>query len=470
MIKKIFVLFFLAAASSAKAQNSFVGIWEGKMNVGVELRMIFHFSQDAAKNFIATMDCPGQGIKDVKASTLQLTGDSVYLEISQFQVKYWGKLTSDSLISGTFQQGMSLPLNFKKIKIVTEITRPQTPVAPFPYAAEELVYYDADKSITYGATITIPTGKGPFPAVLLLTGSGQQNRDEEILGHKPFAVIADHLTRNGFIVLRVDDRGMGKTTGDVLSATTRDFANDAIVGINYLKGRKEVNKSKIGLIGHSEGAMIAQIIAAERADIDFVVMLAGPGEQTLKVMNDQNEAVLTKMGLPKDHIASYLDLYNQILTTILSSDGRTAVNNVKAVVDKWIGNTPVNIVLATTGIRDESTRNNFVNQFVGQLSSPWIKYFLSYDPAEKIKNIAASVLAVNGSQDIQVVPGANLKAIEAALNGGKSKFFEVKELKGLNHLFQECHTCTTNEYDQLDQTISPVLLETITTWMKKAIR
>jgi uncharacterized protein len=471
MIKKIFVLLLFAAFSSGiQAQNTFLGIWEGKINVGVELRMIFRFSQDASGNFIATLDCPDQGIKDVKASSLQLTADSVYLGISQFQAKYSGKLTNDSLISGTFQQGAPLPLNFKRITHVAEIVRAQTPVAPFPYMVEDLVYYNTDRSIAYGATITIPRGKGPFPAVLLLTGSGQQNRDEEILGHKPFAVIADHLTRNGFIVLRVDDRGMGKTTGDIFSATTRDFANDAIVGINYLKDRKEVDKKKIGLMGHSEGAMIAQIIAAERNDIDFVVMLAGPGEPTLKVMNDQNEAMLTKLGFAKEYVAAYMSLYNQILTTMLYSDSSSHVGNVKAVVEKWMATTPVNIVLATTGIRDESTKKNFIDQFVGQLSSPWFKYFLRYDPAENIKKISAEVLAVNGSKDIQVISESNLKAIEAALKSGKSTVFEVRDLKGLNHLFQECSTCAASEYGKLEQTISPVLLDTITEWMNKIIR
>ena len=439
------------------------------MNAGVELRMIFHFSQDASKNLIAKMDCPDQGIKDVQASTFLIKDDSIYLEISQFQVKYSGRLTSDSVISGLFQQGMALPLNFKKIDKVAELIRPQTPVGPFPYIVEELVYSSIDKTINYGATITIPNGRGPFPAVLLLTGSGQQNRDEEIMGHKPFAVIADHLTRHGYIVLRVDDRGMGKTTGDVFSATTRDFANDAIFSLNYLRNRNEVDKNKIGLIGHSEGGMIAQIIAAERKDIYFVIMLAAPGENILKLMSDQNEAILTKSGMTREYIDAYLPFYNQILSTIILPDQASQIDSVTKLVNKWVANTPGRIVMTTTGIKDEITKSNFVNQFVSQTSRPWFKYFLQYDPSVNIKRISASVFALNGGQDIQVVSKSNLMAIEAALRNGKSKRYALKELNGLNHLFQECRTCTANEYTKLEQTISPVLLKAITDWMKEIL-
>ena len=469
MVKKIILLPLLAMILSTQAQTPFLGLWEGKMNAGVELRMIFHFSQDASKNLIAKMDCPDQGIKDVQASTFLIKDDSIYLEISQFQLKYSGRLTSDSVITGLFQQGIPLPLNFKRIDKVAQLKRPQTPVGPFPYIVEELVYSNIDKTINYGATITIPNGRGPFPAVLLLTGSGQQNRDEEVMGHKPFAVIADRLTRHGFIVLRVDDRGMGKTTGDVFSATTRDFADDAIVSLNYLRNRNEVDKNKIGLIGHSEGGMIAQIIAAERKDIYFVIMLAAPGENNMKLMSDQNEAILTKSGMPKEYIDAYIPFYNQMLSTIILADEASQMDSVKKLVDKWVANTPARIVMATTGIKDEITETNFVNQFVGQVGRPWFKYFLQYDPSVNMKKISASMLALNGSKDIQVVSKSNLMAIEAALKNGKSKRYLVKELAGLNHLFQECHTCTVNEYTKLEQTISPVLLNAITDWMKEIL-
>ncbi len=465
----LFLLLFVASVYWCQSQTAHLGIWEGKMNAGVELRMIFHFSQDASQNPVASFHCPDQGIKDIKADNFTLKGDSVYLEISKFRAKYAGKFVNDSVIAGIFNQGMSFPLDFKKVNKITEMKRPQTPVAPFPYQSEDIIYHNKNKSISYGATITIPKGNGPFPAVLLLTGSGQQNRDEETMGHKPFAVIADHLTLNGIIVLRVDDRGMGKTTGDLMSATSRDFADDAIVSFEYLKSRREVDKSRMGLIGHSEGGMIAQIIAAERKDIDFLIMLAGPGENVLKGMNDQNEAVLRKSGMPENYVAAYLVLYNQILRTILSSDTVSQKDNVRLVVDKWVAANPAGIVVATTGIKDENSKSDFVDQFINQVGRPWFRYFLSYYPSINLKKINAKVLALNGSNDIQVISKTNLAAIEQALKEGKSKSYEVKELEGLNHLFQECKTCTLNEYNQIEQTISPVVLNIITGWLKRSL-
>lgn len=469
MNRIIILIAFLLAAIGAQAQSAFNGIWEGKMKAGVEITMIFYISQDASKNFVLTIDCPDQGLRDVKASSVTVTNDSLKWEMKQFGATYSGRLNGDSAIIGTLKQGVSLALNMKKVEKVTEVVRPQTPVPPFAYRSEDIVYTNKNKSMSYGATITIPPGKGPFPAVLLLTGSGQQNRDEEIAGHKPFAVIADHLTKNGFIVLRVDDRGVGKTTSNGGNATTRDFADDANVSLAYLLVRPEVDKKKIGLIGHSEGGMIAQIVAAERKDINFVIFLAAPGEQTIKVMNDQNEAMLLKAGMSKEYATAYLELYKNIITAVLKADSASAKAKVTPVVDEWINKTPKNVVRATTGITNDSTKNNFVSQFVGQLNQAWFRYFLSYDPAPNIKKMSAKVLALNGSKDVQVISKSNLPAIEAALKKGKSKVYEIKELEGLNHLFQECKACTVNEYGQLQQTFSPMALEVMTNWMKKIL-
>jgi uncharacterized protein len=465
-MKKFVITFVIAmAVNIAEAQSGPAGTWEGKINAGVEVRIVFRISYDAAKNLVAIMDVPDQGLKNV-STTIDFKDDSVHIGMAQFHANYSGRLKGDS-ITGTFHQGMPLPLNLKKVTRVEEKIRPQTPVPPFPYKTEEIIYTNSDKSITYGATISIPQGNGPFPAALLLTGSGQQNRDEEILGHKPFAVIADHLTRKGFIVLRVDDRGMGQTTGDVLSATTRDFANDALVSLNYLLNRKEVDKSKVGLIGHSEGGMIAQIIAAERKDLKFVIMLAAPGEKIQKLMNDQNAAILAKAGLPADYISAYLGLYNDIIATVLATDNATAIEKIKAIVDAWIAKTPAHIVAATTRITDDKSKTSFVNQFVAQLGNPWFRYFLSYDPNPYITQISAKVLAVNGNNDIQVLSKQNLAGIESALKAGGSKNYEIKEFPGLNHLFQECKKCTVAEYGELEQTVSPALLDYISSWLNR---
>jgi uncharacterized protein len=465
----ILTITLLITTEVVAAQSSFIGTWEGKLNAGIELRLIFRIAQSDSGGFAGQLDCPDQGLKDVKASKLWVTADSMIFGIDQFRATYRGKLENDSTVTGVFFQGVSIPLKFKKITKVHEIVRTQTPVGPFPYRVEELEYTNNDKSISYGATLTMPNGPGPFPAVLLLTGSGQQNRDEEVAAHKPFAVIADHLTRNGFAVLRVDDRGMGKTTGDPRSSTSRDFADDAIVSLNYLKSRKEVNQKRIGLIGHSEGGMLAQMIAAERKDITFVVMLAAPGIPVKKILHEQNEAILLKSGLPKDYVTAYLELYQSIIDTSTSSDDKMRHADIQRVVDMWISRTPAHIVRATTGITDESSKANFVNAFAGQVASPWFRYFVSYDPAPNLKKLNAHVLAINGSEDVQVAPDSNLSGIETALRTGKSKY-TVRKLPGLNHLFQECKTCTIAEYAKLDQTISPTLLNTMSEWLTATLK
>jgi alpha-beta hydrolase superfamily lysophospholipase len=465
MPKLIMVIAFLLIKLFTCAQTGFPGIWEGTLKAGAGVRMVFRISTDTASGYQATVESPDQGSIAAKASLVQLKDDSVFIEIKQFNAKYSGKIIGDS-ISGRFVQGVGFPLNLKKVSKVTLKIRPQTPVPPFPYKSEDLVYYNEAKTISYGATITIPEGDGPFPGLLLLTGSGQQNRDEEIMEHKPFAVLADHLTRNGFVVLRVDDRGTGKTTGNVLTSTTADFAADANVSLNYLAKRKEVDKKKMGLLGHSEGGMICQMVAAERKDINFIIMLAGPGIPTLKLMEEQNDAILTKAGLSAEYRASYISLYSTILQTILVSDTSSTVNNVRTVVNTWIEKTPKNIVIATTGIKDEASKDTFIRLFTNQVGSPWYRYFLTYDPAVNLKKITANVLALNGNKDIQVISRTNLAAIDSALQKGISQNFQVNEMEGLNHLFQECKSCTLSEYSQLDQTISPAVLNTITTWLK----
>ncbi|MGB8190825.1 MAG: alpha/beta fold hydrolase [Chitinophagaceae bacterium] len=461
-----FLIFFFFTMPGY-AQTNYTGLWEGKLIAGVEIRLFFKISRDASDKLTATLDCPDQGLKDVKVDAVSFVNDSLRLAITQFKAVYTGKLINDSVMKGIFVQGMAFPLELKKITHIVLKVRSQTPQPPFSYKSEDITYTNKDRSIIYGATITIPSGKGPFPAALLITGSGQQNRDEEIAGHKPFAVIADHLTKNGFIVLRVDDRGVGQTTGSLDSATSRDFANDALASLDYLASRKEVDKKNIGLIGHSEGGMIAQLIGAERTDIKFIIMLAAPGIKVLDLMNEQNAAVLTSYGLSKEYISKYAPFYTTMLKTIIENDSATFGKALTKAVGEWADTTAANIVMVTTGIKDEQTKKDFVQRTGEMAANNWFRYFLSFDPGNYLKKIKANVLALNGDKDIQVLSKSNLQGIESGLKQSKSKSFEVKELKGLNHLFQECKTCTVSEYGNLDQTFSPAVLEIMTAWLKK---
>jgi uncharacterized protein len=467
MNRVILLITFLLLSTASNGQQQYTGLWEGKLNFGVETRMIFNITLDSANRLTATLDVPDQGIKNIKVSSATMVNDSIRLEVAEVNAKFIGKLVSDSLIRGKFVQHLSLTMDLKKIGKVVKNDKLQTPQPPYPYKSQEITYATPNGAITYGATITIPKGKGPHPAILLLTGSGQQTRDHEILGHKPFAVIADHLTRNGFIVLRVDDRGTGKTTGDVESATTADFAGDADVSLNYLRSRKEVDKKRIGLIGHSEGGMIAQILASRRNDIKFMILLAAPGIKVPDLMIEQNRAILKKSNYLDNYVEEYLKLYSAILKATIESDKTVLPQKITAAVDQWTATTPKNVVLAMTGIRDEESRKNFIDAFNATAGSAWFRYFLTYDPSTYLQKTKAAVLALNGDKDLQVIAASNLKGIENALKKSKAPFVEVLEVKGMNHLFQECKSCTVAEYGQLEQSFSPKVLDKIVDFLRK---
>ena len=307
--------------------------------------------------------------------------------------------------------------------------------------------------------------------MMLISGSGQQNRDSELFGHKLFAVIADHLTKNGYIVLRADDRGMGQTTGKLATATTADFAQDAEHGINYLKKRTEVDNSKIGLVGHSEGGMIAEMIAAKRSDISFLILMAAPGVSNMQLLEDQNAALYEKAGLSKDKVEAYRKLYRNIVKAgVKSKDTVALYKAIAKVVADWKKKTPADVVLATTGISDEASERKFVQTFADAFAKPWYKYFAAYDPKSNLQKTYAKILALNGDKDLQVVASSNVEGIRKALAKGKTKSFEVKVFPGLNHLFQTCKTCTIAEYAQLEETISPLVLKTMKEWLDKEVK
>jgi uncharacterized protein len=458
---------FISAYTQPK--DRLAGDWHGKINVGVELRLVFHISKDSAGAFTTTFDSPDQSAFAIPTNKTTVEGDSVFIDMKNIGASFAGRLEKDSLLTGMFTQKIKFHLQLKKGEGI-ENKKPQTPQAPFPYKSEDVVYNNTDKSIQLGATITIPNGKGPFAAAVLITGSGAQNRDEEIMGHKIFAVLADHLTRKGFVVLRVDDRGVGKSTGDFSSATSLDFANDLNESIDYLKSRAEVDKNKIGLIGHSEGGMIAPMVASKRNDIDFIVLLAAPGIEIKELMTEQNAAILQSSGISSRATKSYTTFYNKLLTTIINSpDSISAKESTNRLVNEWIQQTDTAII-KELGWADEKTRTEILNSIISAFASPWFTYFLKFDPQPNLEKIRSKVLALNGSKDLQVNPTSNLAAIKKALAKSKSPLYQVKEMPGLNHLFQTCNTCTLNEYGELSETFSPVALNFISDWLLKNVK
>lgn len=459
---------FVSASSFATANP--VGIWQGKMNVGKEVRIIFNISEDNG-TLSATMDSPDQGVKDIPCSSVTVKGDSLYISLDKFKCSYTGKLEADGSIAGYwFQSGARKDLSLTKIDKVDGPPRPQTPVPPFAYKSEDIIYHNKDKSIQYGATITIPNGNGPFPAIIMSTGSGQQNRDEELAGHKPFAVIADYLTKKGYIVLRVDDQGIGKTTGNPETATTADFAKDVMVGLEYLKSRKEVDKKKLGIMGHSEGGLIAEMVAAQNKDVDFIVLLAGPGINIIDLMEEQNVPILKQARLAQGAIDAYLPLYSQIaMVASNASSHDEAKTQITSAINEWKEKTHPNIVLAF-GMNTEEGTNQMIKEFTGLYDAPWWRFFMAQEPKNFLEKISCKVLALNGDKDIQVISESNLAGIKEALAKSKSPKYDVIEMKGLNHLFQKCNSCTVQEYAILTETFSPEALTVIGDWLDKNVK
>lgn len=477
-MKYFFTIIGLFFSTVSLSQN-ITGNWEGSLEIqGNELPIVFHISKDEAGKYSATFDSPKQKTYNNACSDVIVKGDSVILIMQKIKGQYAGKLNDKELTGTWSQSGYTFPLDMKKTgETVTtkKINRPQTPTPPYPYKSEEVIYSNADKSIQFGATFTVPLPdtnvnyfRAPiYPVVLLITGSGPQDRDETIFGHKAFAVIADHLTREGIAVLRVDDRGIGKTTGNFGKSTSADFANDVKAGIDYLKTRLDVDTNDIGLMGHSEGGLIAPMVASTRKDVHFIILLAGPGYKILDMMEQQSADVMASAGINKSDIAQYRPLYKNMVTAVLhAKDSTTASKQAMAIFKKWQRGKSASTVKNTTGVDDEKGIIVFTNAFVNQLSSPWFKYFMQMNPTDYLTKVNCPVLALNGEKDIQVAAKPNLAGIKNALEKNKNSHFTIQEIPGLNHLFQHCKKCTVEEYETLEESFDPATLQLITRWIK----
>jgi uncharacterized protein len=339
--------------------------------------------------------------------------------------------------------------------------RPQEPKRPYPYNEEEVSYENKAGGVTLAGTLTMPRGKGPFPAVLLITGSGPQNRNEELLGHKPFLVLSHHLTCIGVAVLRVDDRGVGGSTGSVPASTSEDFAGDVLTGIEFLKSRKEIDSKQIGLIGHSEGGLIAPMVAAQSADVAFIVLMAGPGLRGEEILYLQGALISKAAGVPDEAIARNRAVQQAIFTVLKEESNNAAA-------EKRIRE---NLSKVTAEMTDEQKKASgmeaAVNAQLKMVLTPWFRYFLAYDPKPTLMKVKCPVLAINGERDLQVPPDENLKYIEQALAAAKNPDYKVEKLPGLNHLFQSCKTGALSEYAAIQETMSPAALDVMSNWILK---
>lgn len=468
---KWMVCFVLACTCSfaAYAQSPLAGKWTGKL-AAFDLRIVFNISEKNSK-LVATMDSPDQGAKDIPCDDVIVNGNNVTIGVSIIGGSYNGILSEDKkTIEGKWMQGGgSFDLSVGKDGIPEAKPKPQTPKPPFGYKVEEVEYDNADKSVHLAGTLTLPSKGNKFPAAILISGSGQQDRDESLMGHKPFAVLADRLTKLGFAVLRVDDRGIGKSTGDVDKATTADFAKDVMTSLDYLKSRSDIDPERVGLIGHSEGGMIAAIVAAERKDIDFMVLLAGPGIKGVDLMDEQGEQLNRSGGLSKEAIAAYKPLYRRFLELSASGiDSATYATKAREAFHAWKATTDEKL-LKEIGFSDRVSTEMIFNNLIPQFATPWMQYFLAFDPAPWLEKTTAKVLALNGDKDIQVIAQSNTVAVKKALAKSKSPLFEVKVLPGLNHLFQKCTVCNVPEYGMLDETFAESAITEITSWLQKNV-
>lgn len=465
--------FFLSSFFSlnADAQTKLAGAWEGKLEAAGNLRLVLNLAPAAGDSLKATMDSPDQGAMGIAATAAYKRNDSVFVFWAPMQAAFKAAIQDTALVGIWQQRGASLPLLLHKTDKPAALHRPQTPQPPFPYQSTDLTFKGKENGITYGATLTLPNGKGPFPALLLLTGSGPQNRDEALFGHKPFAVLADFLTRRGYAVLRVDDRGVGQTTGNVADATQKHLLEDATAAFEFLKSRPEVNIEKLGILGHSEGGMIAEIMGAERADIAFLILMAAPGTPGTEMLREQNEMLLRSLGRSKEDAELYGSFYRQLIHAVLQSkDSAEASRRLQPIVGDWVKQTDKKVAFATAGIQDSLSKARFVASFAALAQDTPLLDIVRYEPAPYLKKIKAKVLALNGSLDIQVISASNLAGMDMALAQGLSKGYEVKELPGLNHLFQKCTKCTVQEYGQLEETLNPALLEAIGEWLEREVR
>jgi uncharacterized protein len=470
-IISIAILLVTLFSAATAQQKNITGIWEGKLNAGVELRIVFHFTKNADGSYTGSLDSPDQGVKGIPCSGILVSGDSVTAEIKSINGNFRGLLTMDSVITGTWNQGpASLPLQVKRVAEASALKRPQTPKPPFSYNSEEVEYNNADKSVHFGASFTYPKTGGPFPTAILITGSGQQDRDETIFEHKPFAIIADYLTKKGYAILRVDDRGVGKTNGNVTTATSMDFAADVEAGLNWLHTRKEADKNKTGLIGHSEGGLIASIVASRNKNIDFVIMLAGPGVKGADLLTEQVVAIMNSSGVAPEASAAYKPMYRTIIEfAVTEKDSAAAYAKAYPAFAEWKKKQTVPVLSALNINNDSITDEKMIGNMVKVLGNPWMKYFLSTDPQPMIQKFNCKVLALNGSKDVQVIPALNLAGIKAALEKSHSKTYEVKQIEGLNHLFQHCKTCSPAEYGLLEESFAPEALDIMGKWLDKNI-
>ena len=440
-------------------------VWEGKiaLGAGIELRLVFHVGKNKAGELMATMDSPDQGAKGLKVDLVTQDKDTLTFEIRSLAAKFSGTLDkTGSTATGTFEQrGMKFPMTLKKTEKVTELLRPQTPKPPFAYMAEDVSYPNKAAGISLSGVLTLPNGPGPFAAAIMISGSGAQDRDETLFQHKPFLVIADALTRRGVAVLRVDDRGVGGSSGNTVKSTSDDFAGDVQAGMAYLKTRREIDPHKIGLIGHSEGGLIAPMVAARSGDVAFIVMLAGTGLPGDEIVKLQSRLIAKTMGAKGERLDKQLVFQARMFEVVKAEkDEKVVESKLKAIFKE------ATAVLTDAEKKEAGDLETLGDAQIKRVNNPWFRFFLGFDPRPALAKVHCPVLALNGEKDLQVPPKENLAEIKKAVAKAGNPDVTVMELAGLNHLFQTCKTGAPSEYAQIEESFAPSALAIVCDWVE----
>jgi len=435
--------------------DDILGVWNGEFAYsGANNKLALDIGK-TSKEYTISMYNFGMGVQKFPVSSFVFDTPELSMEIMQLGFVYKGVVVNDTLIDGSFtQMGMTFPLSLVKS------LRPQEPKQPFSYKVEDVSFSNEKAGAVFAGTVTTPVGEGPFPAVVLVSGSGAQNRDEEYLGHKPFLLIADHLTRNGIAVLRYDDRGFGESTGSRISATTEDYMEDALCAFEYLSKRPDIDKKRVGIIGHSEGGTISFMAAARNKEIAFIISLAGGAVKGDMLLAKQNYDILIALGISEEAASVYSAAIEEIGSVIDTRPYSDIVNNFEEIEEELFKD--------KRDILPANLMSNLSQILRG--GDVWLRFFIGNDPKNDIKNVSCPVFALNGSKDIQVDAEMNLSAVETYLKTAGNTNFTVRKYDGLNHMFQRCETGGVLEYSKIEETMSPEVLEDIKNWILKTVK
>lgn len=459
-----------AAASDRPAGAELAGPWQGSLDLGeIRLRLVFHLEAAHDGGYTATLDSPDQGATGIPASRVAVDEGAVEIEVAAIGGAYSGRLAADGeSVEGEWRQGgTTLPLRLERVDGVAEVRRPQEPRPPYPYTEEEVtVEVPKADGVTLAGTLTLPPGDGPHPAVVLVSGSGPQDRDETLAGYRPFLVLADHLGRRGVAVLRLDDRGVGGSTGSTPESTLGDRADDALAAVRYLRGRSEVDGTRVGLVGHSEGGWVAPLVAVEAPDrVAFVVMLAGPAQSPRDLLRSQRRALLEAQEVDGTTVTALLTLQERAFAVLDETpDPAAARSRIEGLREAVLADLPEDQragLAAYFADRPEAERGLMVET----VTTPWFRDLLAFDPAPVLRRLDVPLLALYGDRDLQVPAAENAPLLRRMLGEDRGGEHTVRVLPGRNHLFQPSETGLPAEYFIIETTIDPEVLELVGDWI-----